>query len=61
MAKALPQFDRSEKYILSGDLLQDLVDWLAENKIVITQGSGLKIDEVGPNGTKISIDGVECP
>jgi hypothetical protein len=61
MAQELPQFDRGETYILSGDTLQNIMDWLNENRIVIANGSGLKIDEVGPQGTKISIDGIECP
>jgi hypothetical protein len=62
MANPAPKFDRSKFYILSGDLLQNLVDRIEELKIVIVPGSGLKVDEVGPDGTKISIDGTDvCP
>jgi hypothetical protein len=62
MATPLPQFDRTAKYIVSGEEMQNIMDWLEEHKIVIVPGSGLKVDEVGPTGTKISIDGTDvCP
>jgi hypothetical protein len=62
MALPPPKFERDKLYILKGDTLQNLVDWMKEQKIVIKPGSGLKIDEVGPDGTVISIDGTTiCP
>jgi hypothetical protein len=61
MARELPQFENGKTYLLTGETLNALVDAIREMKIVIALGSGLKIDEVGPQGTKISIDGVECP
>jgi hypothetical protein len=58
----LPQFDNGSKYLLSGETLNRIMDYLREKTIVIIPGSGLKIDEIGPDGTKISIDGTDvCP
>jgi len=48
-------------YLLKGETLNQIMDYIREKTIVVAQGSGLKIDEVGPQGTKISVDGVECP
>ena len=53
------QFANSEKYLLSGETLNIIMNYLKEKTIVIQSGSGLKIDEAGPEGTKISIDGVQ--
>jgi hypothetical protein len=62
MAHELPRFDNGETYLLTGETLNAIMDWLNENRIVIVAGSGLKVDEVGPQGTKISIDGTDvCP
>jgi RNase P/RNase MRP subunit p29 len=57
----LPQFDNGQTYLLTGETLNTLVRFVKESRIVIVPGSGLKIDEVGADGTRISIDGVECP
>jgi hypothetical protein len=58
----LPQFNDDEQYILTGATLNLIINYIKEKTIVIKQGSGLKIDEVGPNGTFPSIDGTdECP
>jgi hypothetical protein len=61
MAQELPQFEAGTTYLLKGETLNQIMDFIREKTIVIVPGSGLKIDEVGPQGTKISIDGVECP
>jgi len=61
MAQELPEFEAGVTYLLKGETLNQMVDWMRENRIIVVAGSGLKIDEVGPDGTKISIDGVECP
>jgi hypothetical protein len=58
----LPEFDAGEKYLLSGETLNMIMNYIKEKTVVIVPGSGLKIDEVGPLGTKISIDGTDtCP
>jgi hypothetical protein len=57
----LPKFNNGETYLLSGETLNAIMNYLKEKTVVILPGSGLKIDEVGPEGTKISIDGIECP
>jgi hypothetical protein len=57
----LPQFDNAQTYLLTGETLNAIMNYLKEKTIVIVPGSGLKVDEVGPGGMKISIDGVECP
>ena len=58
----LPQFNPAATYMLSGETLNAIMNYLKEKTIVIVAGSGLKIDEVGPDGTKISVDGTpDCP
>lgn len=58
----IPQFDNSQTYLLTGETLNAIMNYIKEKTIVIVPGSGLKIDEVGPGGTKISIDGTDvCP
>jgi hypothetical protein len=58
----LPQFDSGSTYLIKGETMNQIVNYLREKTIVIVPGSGLKIDEVGPEGTKISIDGTDvCP
>lgn len=57
----LPQFDNSETYLLTGETLNAIMNYIKEKTIVIVPGSGLKIDEIGADGTRISVDGVECP
>ena len=57
----LPQFDNGQTYLLTGETLNVIMDYIKEKTLVIVPGSGLKIDEVGPDGTKISIDGINCP
>jgi hypothetical protein len=61
MAQDLPKFEAGVTYWLTGETLNQIMDYIREKTLVIVPGSGLKIDEVGPQGTKISIDGVECP
>ena len=58
----LPEFDASATYLITGETMNQIVNYIKEKTIVIVPGSGLKIDEVGPDGTKISIDGTDvCP
>jgi hypothetical protein len=58
----LPQFDNTETYLLTGETLNTIMRFIKEKTIIVVPGSGLKIEEVGPNGTRISIDGTDaCP
>jgi hypothetical protein len=58
----LKKVDEKAIVWIRGSTWNILVDYLREKTIVIIPGSGLKIDEVGPDGTKISIDGTNvCP
>jgi hypothetical protein len=62
MAQEFPMFESGQIYWIKGETLNQIRNWCLENKIVIVPGSGLKVDEVGPNGTQISIDGTDvCP
>jgi hypothetical protein len=58
----LPSFDAESTYLIRGETLNTIMDYIKEKTIVIVEGSGLKVDEIGPDGTKISIDGTNvCP
>ena len=58
----LPTFDKAATYLLNGETLNTIMRYIKEKTIVVVPGSGLKIDEIGPDGTKISIDGTDvCP
>jgi hypothetical protein len=43
------------------DRIKKVLEDYEAGKLTIIPGNGLKIDEVGKDGTKISIDGTECP
>jgi hypothetical protein len=58
----LKTVDENSVMLIRGSTWNELVNYIREKTIVIVPGSGLKIDEVGPDGTKISIDGTDvCP
>jgi hypothetical protein len=54
--------DENAIMLIRGSTWNELIRYVREKTIVIVPGTGLKIDEVGPDGTKISIDGTDvCP
>jgi hypothetical protein len=58
----LKMVDENEIMLIRGSTWNQLIRYVQEKTIVIVPGNGLKIDEIGPDGTKISIDGTDvCP
>ena len=43
------------------DRIMKVVEAWEEGELPLFLGDGLKLDEQGPTGMKISVDGVECP
>jgi hypothetical protein len=43
------------------DRIMKIVHDYEAGYLTIIPGEGLRIDEIGKDGTKISIDGTECP
>jgi hypothetical protein len=63
MAAPIPEnVDPSGTYLLSGSLLNSILDALRESKIVIEDDSGpLQIKERGPQGTVLGLNTDTCP
>jgi len=43
------------------DRIMKVVKAFEEGQLPLILGEGLKQDEVGPTGMKISVDGIQCP
>ncbi len=50
---ALPEFEKGKSYILKGETLQQIMDFIRENRLVLT--GNLQYDEVGDDGSKLPL------